>query len=96
MNHCFACPVCQKPLLRGPKTYNCESGHSFDIAKEGYVHLLRQQDQHGHGDNKEMIMSRHLFLEKGWYQPLLFTLCQTLSPVFCSGGILLDAGCGEG
>ena len=96
MNSCFACPVCQMPLSRGEKTYTCQGGHSFDIAKGGYVNLLRQQNTHGHGDNREMILARHLFLERGWYQPLLDTLCQTLSPVFVSGGVLLDAGCGEG
>ena len=34
------CPKCGKPLLKEEKRYFCEEGHSYDIAKEGYVNLM--------------------------------------------------------
>ena len=36
----FICPVCGGALLKNEKTYSCGKGHSFDIAKSGYVNLL--------------------------------------------------------
>ena len=36
----FRCPICSAPLTRGSVTYTCPNGHSYDISKEGYVHLL--------------------------------------------------------
>ena len=29
----FICPVCKKPLVKNEKSYICENGHNFDIAK---------------------------------------------------------------
>ena len=39
----FCCPVCGSALERGEKILTCENGHSFDIAKKGYVNLLLSQ-----------------------------------------------------
>ena len=36
----FRCPLCAAPLVREAGACRCPGGHSFDIAKEGYVHLL--------------------------------------------------------
>ena len=36
----FCCPICGGPLDRGPSACSCPAGHSFDLAREGYVHLL--------------------------------------------------------
>ncbi|WP_411655205.1 putative RNA methyltransferase [Anaeromassilibacillus sp. SJQ-1] len=36
----FICPVCGDLLQRGERTYSCPKGHSYDLAKEGYVYLL--------------------------------------------------------
>ena len=39
----FCCPICSAPLTRGERAYTCPNGHSYDIAREGYVHLLPPQ-----------------------------------------------------
>lgn len=85
-------------LVLNSKSYRCQSNHSFDEAKEGYVNLLPVQHKHSKdpGDNKAMVNARRQFLDKGFYQPLADEL-QSLyrqygdltKPVF-------DAGCGEG
>ena len=36
----FRCPLCQGALVREEKTYRCPKGHCFDIAAQGYTHLL--------------------------------------------------------
>lgn len=52
----FCCPICGGPLDRGPSAYSCPAGHSFDLAREGYVHLLPANRMHSKmpGDDKGM------------------------------------------
>jgi 23S rRNA (guanine745-N1)-methyltransferase len=74
----------------------CAHAHTFDIAKEGYVNLLRKKQI---GDAKEMVQARRSFLERGFYQPLADTL-NTLGSAYLHEHAqplnVLDAGCGEG
>lgn len=49
----FRCPVCREPLQRQEKQYRCKSGHSFDIARSGYVNLLLDNGRGRHGDDKD-------------------------------------------
>jgi 23S rRNA (guanine745-N1)-methyltransferase len=96
------CPVCKKQLKKEQAVYRCNSGHSFDLSAQGYLHLLLSQKMHSKlpGDNPEMTQARQLFLQKGYYHALLERLCQiaaqslhrqeVLSPV------VIDGGCGEG
>ena len=68
----FCCPLCAAPLSRGERTYACPNGHSFDRAKEGYVHLLPANRMHSKspGDDKGMAAARGRFLSGGYYAPL--------------------------
>ncbi len=36
----FLCPKCGAPLEQTDSVYVCPEHHSYDRAKEGYVHLL--------------------------------------------------------
>lgn len=98
MDSLFACPVCGGALDREPGRYVCPTGHSFDIAKEGYVNLLPANRQHSKapGDDKAMAAARTRFLDGGWYAPLREALCRLAGEALPQGGALLDAGCGEG
>ena len=61
------CPICGDTLRRAEREYRCENNHSFDIAKEGYVNLLRSgKSGDSKGDNKEMARSRRDFLNKDY------------------------------
>ena len=73
----------------------CERGHSFDRAKEGYYNLLLGKGG-THGDNAEMVLARRKFLECGFYQPLAMKLSELVGEAARGGGVILDAGCGEG
>ena len=93
----FVCPICGKKLSKGEREYVCESRHSFDIARQGYVNLLTvQQKKSLHpGDTREQVLSRRAFLEGGFYEPIADALCETARELGAEGPIL-DVGCGEG
>ncbi len=94
----FCCPVCGGRLSREEGRYACESRHSFDLAREGYVNLLPANRQHSKapGDDRDMTAARTRFLDGGWYSPLRSALCELAEKALPPGGTLLDAGCGEG
>ena len=96
MESLFCCPICGEGLRREPGRYACPGGHSFDVAKEGYVNLLPANRQHSKapGDDKEMAAARSRFLEGGWYGPLRETLCALVEKYAPQAPALLDAGCG--
>lgn len=100
----LACPLDGKPLSRSDGAWRCSDGHSFDIAKQGYVNLLPVQQKRSHdpGDSKAMVAARQRFLNAGHYQPIaeavshavlghIETQATESLPFSC-----LDAGCGEG
>ena len=94
----FCCPICAAPLERVGGSYRCPRGHSYDIAREGYVHLLPANRKHAKepGDDRGMVAARGRFLEGGWYEHLCRTL-RELALVCCAEEtVFLDAGCGEG
>ena len=94
----FCCPLCRAPLERNGASLRCPGGHSFDFAKEGYIHLLLPNRKHSAlpGDDREMVRARRDFLSNGSYQPLLHTLCREMLARLEPEPVLLDAGCGEG
>ena len=94
----FLCPICGAPLTREPGVYRCPHGHSYDIAREGYVHLLPANRKHSRhpGDDREMAAARTRFLSAGWYSHLLDALCAQALRYTGPAPVFLDAGCGEG
>ena len=91
------CPICGLKLNSEGKRYVCPNDHSFDMARQGYVHLLPVQQKHSRnpGDTREQVLSRREFLEAGYYAPIARTLIDTARELGISGQIL-DVGCGEG
>lgn len=98
MDTLFACPICGAGLRREEGRYACPGGHSFDIAREGYVNLLPANRQHSKapGDDRDMTAARARFLSGGWYSPLRSALCALVEQYAPQAPALLDAGCGEG
>ena len=91
------CPICAAPLRQTDKTFRCDAGHSFDMARQGYVNLLPVQNKRSlnPGDTREQVLSRRAFLEAGFYAPIAQALCDAARDLKCAGPIL-DVGCGEG
>lgn len=94
----FICPVCKSELLLVEKAYKCPNNHSFDLSKDGYVNLFMSQQSSlkRHGDDKLMVKARREFLEKGFYNELRQTLCDTLKETLPENSTIIDVGCGEG
>ncbi len=92
------CPLCAAPLERLERTYACPGGHSFDISREGYVHLLPPNQMHSRlpGDDKAMAAARSRFLSGGYYAHLLEALCALVLEHTGMAPAVLDSGCGEG
>lgn len=91
------CPICHAPLERNDRSYRCQTGHSFDLARQGYLHLLPVQNKHSlhPGDTREQVLSRRRFLDAGFYAPIADTLCRKAAELGLTGPIV-DIGCGEG
>jgi 23S rRNA (guanine745-N1)-methyltransferase len=89
------CPLCRDALLPAEKSYRCAKGHSFDLAKEGYLSLLHgRQKGDGRGDSKAMILARDRVHRAGVFDPLTAALAAL--PLEKPVRSLLDLGCGEG
>jgi 23S rRNA (guanine745-N1)-methyltransferase len=89
------CPVCTAPLRQSERSFLCENGHHFDLAKEGYINLLlsHQRRSKTPGDDKAMIQARRRFMDSGAWDPLADAI-QNLFPREAAN--TLDCGCGEG
>ncbi len=100
--HHLQCPVCRQPLQPSTKGFQCTNAHSFDAARQGYVNLLLSHQKHSKepGDSPDMIRSRRLFLNQGFYNPLSLGLNQAIAATSLKKSLqplaILDAGCGEG
>jgi 23S rRNA (guanine745-N1)-methyltransferase len=92
------CPVrgCHLELARDARRLVCARGHSFDIARSGYLNLLQPQDRRSRrpGDTPEAIAARRRLHDRGITQPLLRAISEMLGA--SRSDIVLDAGCGEG
>lgn len=98
MRSLFRCPLCGGTLEREEHVYRCPNRHSYDIAKEGHTYLLPPNQKHSAapGDDKGMAQARRDFLSKGYYEPLLNTLCSQILSIPGNTPVILDTGCGEG
>jgi 23S rRNA (guanine745-N1)-methyltransferase len=99
----YRCPVCREGLGVYGRSLKCANGHSYDIAKEGYVNLLlaNQKRSQEPGDNKKMISHRRQFFASGLYEPLSNEVNKIAQTFLAShegehSFNLLDSGCGEG
>ena len=94
------CPLDGADLEKHSKLYTCPNGHSFDIARQGYINLLPAQYKRSKnpGDSKEMVLARKQFLNAGFYQPVADKILSVIKNYYQNKKPLsiLDAGCGEG
>jgi 23S rRNA (guanine745-N1)-methyltransferase len=94
----WCCPVCRERLAlsEGGSRWVCPAGHSFDVAREGYVNLLLagQRRSRPLGDSTEMVNARRRFLATGAYDPLSAAVAEAASGE--QPAVVLDVGCGEG
>ena len=92
------CPVrnCRLPLAREERRLHCERGHSFDVARSGYVNLLQPQDRRSRqpGDTLAAVAARRRLHDRGVTEPLLGAIGDMVAA--SASDVVLDAGCGDG
>src|SRR5262245_39977021 len=92
------CPVrdCHEALLREERRVLCPQGHSFDVARSGYINLLQPQERRSKqpGDTAAAVAARRRLHDRGVTEPLLQGIGEILAAA--PGDIVLDAGCGDG
>ncbi|MEU9076132.1 putative RNA methyltransferase [Kitasatospora sp. NPDC004745] len=95
IEHYLACPHCAQALTRHDRTLRCPAGHSFDLAKQGYVSLLAGDAHTGTGDTAEMVAARADFLAAGHYRPIAEALAEEAGAAD-PDGLVADLGAGTG
>jgi 23S rRNA (guanine745-N1)-methyltransferase len=92
------CPVrgCHLALMRQERRLVCAQGHSFDVARSGYLNLLQPQERRSKqpGDTAAAIAARRRLHDRGVTGPLLHAIAEMIAA--SPGDIVLDAGCGDG
>ena len=92
------CPVrgCHLALAREEKRAVCKRGHSFDVARSGYINLLQPQDRRSKkpGDSVDAVAAPRRLHDRGVTEPLLRGIAEIVAAL--SNDIVLDAGCGDG
>ena len=95
------CPACGAGLTRLDGVLRCDAGHSFDIARQGYVSLLPPGAPGGGGDTATMVRARGEFLAGGHYAGIAGLLADAAAASAGAaspgaGGCVVDVGAGPG
>jgi 23S rRNA (guanine745-N1)-methyltransferase len=87
---------CGMPLVREERRLVCPRGHSFDVARSGYINLLQPQDRRSKqpGDAAPAVRARRRLHDRGVTEPLLRAIGEFAGAR--GSDIVLDAGCGDG
>jgi 23S rRNA (guanine745-N1)-methyltransferase len=95
---CLACPHCGAALALSDRTLGCDSGHTFDVARQGYASLLPGDSHTGTADTAGMVAARETFLAAGYYEPLTDAVADVLARLLPDSvpGCVVDIGAGTG
>src|SRR3954468_24668924 len=88
--------TCHQPLVREERRMICARGHSFDVARSGYINLLQPQDRRSKqpGDTTDAVAARRRLHDRGVTAPLRDAIAAMANVK--SDDDVLDAGCGDG
>jgi 23S rRNA (guanine745-N1)-methyltransferase len=90
---------CGLPLTRHDRALVCASGHSFDIARSGYVNLLQPQDRRSlsAGDSKAAVDARAALEQAGVGRVVVNAVIDRVSGLgLPAEAIAIDLGSGTG
>jgi 23S rRNA (guanine745-N1)-methyltransferase len=87
---------CHMALVREERRLHCPRGHSFDIARSGYINLLQPQERRSKepGDTAAAAAGRRRLHDRGLTEPVLHAIAEIM--VASPSDSVLDAGCGDG
>lgn len=76
------------------------SGHSYDVARQGYVTLAGGKGLNHDGDSLEMVQSREAFLSQGYFAPFVEAVSAAVTEVVdaarVEAPVILEVGAGTG
>jgi 23S rRNA (guanine745-N1)-methyltransferase len=92
------CPLCRGSLEARAGSASCANGHSFDIARQGYLSLLPGDARLGSADTAQMVAARERFLGAGHFDRLGDALASEAERALVAGpdGSVIDLGAGTG
>jgi 23S rRNA (guanine745-N1)-methyltransferase len=96
------CPHCGAALGRGEAgdAVRCADGHTFDIARQGYLSLLAGEGTPHAGDTAEMVAARERLLGAGHFEPLAEALAEAAGEAAAGASPgpawVVDLGAGPG
>src|SRR5262249_32442991 len=77
------CPVrnCRMALARKERRLLCPHGHSFDVARSGYINLLQPQERRSNqpGDTAAAVEARRRLHDRGVTGPLLHGIAEIMA-----------------
>jgi len=97
----LACSVrgCGETLTRTDRTYRCSNGHTFDVARSGYLNLLQPQDRRSTaaGDSAATVSARARLLAQGVGASILAGIVSRAAGLALPPDpVVADLGCGGG
>lgn len=87
----LACPICGLNLQRRERQLLCTAGHTFDLARQGYVNLLRGPAP-PNADTAQMVAARERFMASGAYAPI----CDGVVEACAGAARVAEVGAGPG
>ena len=94
----LACPYCGDAMVRDGSSLRCAAGHTFDIARQGYVSLL-PAGASGGGDTAAMVQARAGFLAAGHFASVATGVAEAARDAAGAAdgpGCVADIGAGTG
>jgi len=91
--------ACGLELERTPRTWRCSAGHSFDVARSGYVNLLQPGDRRSRraGDSADAVAARERLDQRGVGSALHAALRDEVAALsLAPRAAVLDVGAGTG
>lgn len=94
----LACPHCGEQLRELEGRLACTTGHSFDVARQGHVNLLRAGGRAYTVDTAEMVAARTRFLDSGAFDAVSDSAVSLLMEHIRGRGegVGVDVGAGTG
>jgi 23S rRNA (guanine745-N1)-methyltransferase len=92
----LVCPTCGARLQVGDGALRCAAGHTFDIARQGYVHLLPGGGDTASADTTGMVAARAAVFDAGHMAPLTAAVVDAVRAAAPPPGAVADVGAGTG
>jgi len=92
----LACPECGDSLVVRDRSLFCAHGHSFDIARQGYVSLLTGASTKMSGDTAAMLEARAAFQDARHFAPIAESVATIVRADERPTRSILEIGAGTG